>query len=171
MYALIRPFIRLSLLDAGPQDLPASRILLGLCLAGYIGISLLVAVPGYGVGSALLQTGLDAALLAAYTRFILKARRHSERFLQTLIALLGTGILFSVLALPFAYSIAGQPPTSDLTVFAYLVVLGWIVVVYGHIFRHALTTTLFVGIAIALGYVLLTAMIMQALFAPPVAVP
>ena len=51
MMHLARLFAAICLLRAAPQDLPASRILLGLTLGLYLLLAWLLAIPAYG-GSA-----------------------------------------------------------------------------------------------------------------------
>ncbi|MGH8502192.1 MAG: hypothetical protein ACREVE_06910 [Gammaproteobacteria bacterium] len=167
MYALIKPFVRLCLLDANPQDLPASMLLLALCLAGYLAITTLIAVPVYGFGISLLQGFIEILLLLAYTQIALQIRARPERYVQTVIALAGAGVIIGAVGLPLIYSLyrsVQMGGVNSLTLLSYLLVLGWLLVVYGHIFRHALSTGRPFGVLVGFGYIVLTSVVIESLF-------
>jgi hypothetical protein len=171
VYALIKPFVSLCFFHSSPQDLPASEMLLGLTLFGYLIISALLALPVYGVAASLLQAIIEVTILVAYTRAVLQIAAHRQRYMQTLTALAGTGILFGLVAMPLVYSIydsvspeGGTPDAITLRI--YMLVLAWLVVVYGHVFRHALSSGIFVGILVGMGYVMLTSMVINTVLPP-----
>ncbi|MBA2491442.1 MAG: hypothetical protein ACR2KU_01185 [Gammaproteobacteria bacterium] len=167
MYALIKPFVRLCLLNANPQDLPASTLLLALCLAGYLTITTLIALPVYGFGVSLVQGFIEILLLLAYTQLVLQVRARPERYLQTVTSLAGTGVIIGVLGMPLIYSLyrsAQAGSVSSLTLLSYLLVLGWLLVVYGHIFRQALSIGRPFGVLIGFGYIVLTSIVIESLF-------
>jgi hypothetical protein len=167
---LIQPFFRLCLLNANPQDLPASTVLLGISLSAYLLVTTLVAVPVYGWGSSVLQAILEIALLLGYTRLALQTISHPERYTQTVSALAGAGVIIGVLALPLAYSLysSASPGNVDsLTLFAYLLVFAWLLVVYGHIYRHALSSGMLIGVLVGFGYVVLTSIVIESVFSLP----
>ncbi len=171
MYALIKPFVDLCLLNAGPQDLPASELLVAFTLILYFLVSTILALPIYGLSGSLFQAVLDVGFLTAYTRVVLQLTMHLERYAQTLSALAGGGVVFGVLSLPLVYSIykssLGAANADALTLLAYLLVLAWLLVVYGHIFRHALSSGLFIGMLVGLGYILLTSVIIDIIVPAP----
>ena len=92
MKAFVELFRDIVLWRKGPQDLPASVLLLWLAAAAYVGVS---AVQLGVLG----ETGLawvfflvfDPLLLALCVWLILRLFSHPERFLQTATAVLGTG--------------------------------------------------------------------------------
>ncbi len=173
IYSILKPFLQLCLLNRGPQDLPASTLLMAFALTAYAAISALIAWPFYGGQVSLLQTGLELLLLTAYTRLAVQLARHPGRFTQTLTALAGTGFLLGILLLPLVYGMyraragAGDP---GLAALGYLMVLVWLLVVFGHIFRQALSLKhIGLGILVALGFILLSSLVSEALF--PVETP
>jgi hypothetical protein len=167
MMQLVRLFAAICLLRAAPQDLPASRVLLGSVLGFYLLFAWLLAIPAYGQARALLVALLDTAVLMAFIQALLYLLGRSARILQTLTAMAGAGSLLGLLALPLV--LWGQPSQageqlSGLLLYAWLLLLVWNLVVAGHILRHALSTSLGIGIGVALLYALFSMQIVAALF-------
>lgn len=159
MMLLLRIFADICLLRAAPQDLPASRVLLGLSLGAYLLLAWLLAVPVYGTGRAVWLAVLDTTLLVAFVMLLLNLLRHPARVLQTLTALAGSGCLLGLIALPLVYG--GQPEQAGeqvggLLLYAWMILLIWNLLVAGHILRHALSTSLGVGIGLSLLYAMLS---------------
>jgi hypothetical protein len=171
VYTLIKPFLSLCLLNSTPQDLPSSEMLLGLTLFFYLLVSVILALPFYGVSLSLMQAVLEVGILIIYTRIVLQLSAHLERYMQTLSALAGTGVIVGVMATPLAYSsqqsTGGAMSNSDMTLLAYLLITVWLLVVYGHVFRHALSSGMFVGIIVSLGYILVSSIIIDMVLPPP----
>jgi hypothetical protein len=171
VYTLIKPFLSLCLLNSAPQDLPPSEMLLGLTLFFYLLVSVILALPFYGVSLSLMQAVLEVGILITYTRIVLLLSAHIERYIQTLSALAGTGVIVGVMATPLAYSsqqsTGGDMSNSEMTLVAYLLITGWLLVVYGHVFRHALSSGMFVGIMVGLGYILVSSIIIDIVLPPP----
>ncbi len=166
MYVFVEPFLQLCLFKRGPQDLPPSTLLLTLVSLVYVIVTGLMVLPYFPVAVSLLQGLLDFAILAGYTWLILLLSGYPRRWLQTLIALLGAGTILTTLMLPLLYN-AGQDPSAWVAL-TYLFAAGWLLVLYAHIFRLALSArSLGYGMIFALGYVLLSAALMQRLFPAP----
>ncbi|MBK1690932.1 hypothetical protein [Ectothiorhodospira mobilis] len=168
MYALIRPFVQLILMRQGPEDLPASALLMWLCVLAYLVLGLVVTVPFFSFQVAVLQSGMELGLLALFSASLLNSRGLRPRFVQTFTALLGVGVLMGLLMLPLVYSLRGAENPQEipaLATIAYLILLGWLLTVYGHILRSALDLrSLSGGIALAVFYLILTAVAGEALF-------
>ncbi len=163
MYSLILPFVRLSFFAINPQDLPASRGLLVFTLVSYGLVSVLIATPLSDFGTGIVQSMIELLLLTGFTLAALRLRNHPDRSAQTLTALAGTGALLSVILLPFLYLFApaGDAAVSqELLVINFLVII-WLIAVYGHIFRHALSVNLMLGIMTALAYLVITTTIIN----------
>ncbi|HYQ71445.1 MAG TPA: hypothetical protein VET88_05890, partial [Gammaproteobacteria bacterium] len=168
---LLRLFAAICLLRAGPQDLPASRLLLRLALGCYLLFAWLLAIPAYGQGRAVLVALFDVLLLVVFVQVLLYLLARSARIPQTLIAMAGSGSLLGLLALPLV--LWGQPSqageqVSGLLLYAWLLLLCWNLLVAGHILRHALSTSLGIGTGVALLYALFSMQLMAALFPYPV---
>ena len=161
---LLRITLDILLLRRGPQDLPTSQSLtLGIMLA-YFGLNFFLLRTGLPAGVAMLHAFLACAVLALYTHALLRWRQMSARYIQTLLALLATGLLLGLLTIgpmqalqPFLEAIATAENESEIlvqppawAVLMYAIAGIWHLVVMGHIFRHALDTTMGRGILFTL---------------------
>ena len=158
MRALFELFLDICLLRKGPQDVPASPVLLRLTLLSY-GISdVLIPLLDVALPTALALTVLDISLLTGLTYGLLALRDSRPRFRQTLTALLGTGTLLQLLALPLLFLLQQEAVDASAPAWLVLLWLGlfiWSVVIMAHILRQALSTPLGVGVLYSLAYVFL----------------
>ncbi|HDP90079.1 MAG TPA: hypothetical protein ENN42_09015 [Thioalkalivibrio sp.] len=168
MYANIRPFLELCVMARGPQDLPASPSWLVIAAAGYFAVGAAIAWPLYPPGLALLSAGVDVALLFGIAAGLLAWRGYTVRWLQTALALAGSGFLMGVVALPIVFSLYRAILTGSEATFsalAYWVLVGWIIAIYGYIFTQALSLkSRWSGLGVALGYFVVSWIVMQLLF-------
>ena len=167
MQALLNLYLDICLLRKGPQDLPMSQVLLKLSLTIYALSSWLILLVVTGPFDALLQALVDSALLAAMTYGVLISARYSARFVQTLSALAGTGALLGVVALPIFIWIDQEMARNGNPGLPRLFFLGlvvWNIAVIAHVLHHALSVNRWVGLIYALGYFLVSMLIMQLLF-------
>jgi hypothetical protein len=166
--ALITFFFELCLLRRAPQDLPASETLFRLVLIADIVAGVLVGVtsgvhPLIGLAQSMLEISLMLALLFGGLRLA----GHPGRFNQSATALLGTGTLIGILALPVvALSSVGGGESDAATLGSLLLVglLCWSILVTAHIVRHAFALSLGQGIGIAVAYQFLAIVILNLLF-------
>ena len=158
MRALLDLFLDICLFRKAPQDVPSSRALLRLCLLAYAGSGLLVLLIGAPAQVALLQMLLDLALLSGLLYLGLSARRHANRFEQTLSALTGSGSLLGLLALPLLFWLSGQPrgDAAALPSMLLLLLMVWSIAVMAHILRHAFEIPIWLGAVLALAYTYLS---------------
>lgn len=162
--------MRMCLLEAGPQDLPTSSTLTVLAVMSYAVISVLVAIPAYGFGISMLTGLLDAGMLFAFTWMMLVVCAHRERLNQTVCALAGCGALLGLLWLPLIYSIyeAGDRlPVNPVVRFASIVMMLWMITVFGHIYRQAMSTRLLMGLITGFGFLVLSGVAIEKLFPLP----
>lgn len=147
---------------AGPQDLPAVwsvAILFGLAyfFQGYVADHLLEE-----------SSGAPRSMVAVVIQFLaiallLQARRQGPRFPQTLTALAGTGLVFgaiSILILMNAQPGGSNPGLALLWFGAFL----WSLAVDAHIYRHALSITMSLGVLVAVLVFALNFIIIEKLF-------
>jgi len=166
MYAIIRPFLQLTLLQGGPQDLPASSTLAALVGLSYLVVGSLVGMPFYGFQNAMIQSFAELCLMALVVSLALNMAGHPGRFLQTYSGLLGVGVVLGIVILPLAHAIAGgvreAGNTPPLVSLAYLLMLGWMLAAYGNIIRHALSLRrLSFGVALAIIYLFVSAALIE----------
>ena len=159
MKELIRAFLDIARWRKGPEDLPASGFLLTVTLGGYI-LASIVTVLFYarGVADLLAQVTLDIALMFGFFGLLLVFYKKTQRFEQTMTALLGTGIVLTVIALPLIAWLrveSAETTTSIPALLMFLVVL-WSISITGHIMRRALEIPFAGGVLMAVGYFLLS---------------
>jgi len=165
---LIRLFLDICLFRKGPQDVPASMMLLRFALAAYflVGVALTVLEAPWLEGIA--QVLLEAAMLLAFVWVSLLAAGKTSRWLQTLISMLGTDALISGVAIPLEALLLVNPQASVVHLILLLLML-WHLGVVAHILRHALSQTLAVGLGLAIVYVAFSVQVLVMLFGAPTA--
>ena len=87
------------LLKRGPQDLPVSQTLTMGAILAYFGLNFFLLNSGLPAGLAMLHAFLACGVLALYTHAILRWRQMSVRYMQTLAALLLTGLVLGILTI------------------------------------------------------------------------
>jgi hypothetical protein len=161
----LKVFLDIVLWRRGPQDLPASSLLLVLAAAAYVVVSIVqLAMLGEPSAAWLVFVVLDPVLLVAGTWLLLRLFNRRERFLQTATAVLGTGALLGVaLFLPTQWLLAALGVEAESTG-AGLAALSLVVVfalVTGRILKLATDSNLFTGIALSLTYFLLINLLLE----------
>jgi hypothetical protein len=152
----LRIFLDIVLWRRGPEDLPVSPLLMWLTLAAYVAVSavqLLFFHEGGVVWFFFLV--VDPLLLSAWVWLVLKVFNHTERFPQTVSAVLGTGALLGlVVYLPLQLIVTGlgYAPASGVAQAIGLALVMVFALVTGRIIKLATDSSLFTGIAVALTY-------------------
>ena len=167
MKALINYFFNLCLLRAKPQDLPASQALLVVISIFNILVGLLLIGdmrPRFTL--ALFESLFDTMLMLGVLWLMLTLRNLQARFLQTATALVGSGLLLGLIALPlFVLSGSGQtesdPSLVSLLLFALVM---WSMVVLGHILRHTFNLPMPLAIGFGLLYTFFSYAVMANIF-------
>lgn len=156
MKAFVERFRDIVLWRKGPQDLPASTLLLWLAGLAYVAVSALqLGVMGETGFAWLFFLVVDPLALTACVWLMLKLYSHPERFVQTAAAVLGTGAYLSaVLYLPLqlVMTLLHLGPESGLSRFLALLMLATFALVTGRILQQGAGATLFTGVAFALSY-------------------
>lgn len=141
MTELIRLFAQIALLRRGPQDLPASGLLLALAVAAYFAVNCLVAnlVPPASGWPA--HLAVDIAFTLAWYYGLLRVAGRPERTLQTSSAVFGYQAVLTPLLLVsewlmrrFAQDTTWQLPVALL----WLILVVWVVAANSHIVKAAL---------------------------------
>jgi len=167
MLQLISAWFDLCLFRKGPQDMPASGILLGLSLAAYFLVSFLVALSSSGIAAAVQLAVLDVLLLLVFVASLLYLQTKTERVVQTLAAMAGSGTLMGLFAMPLVLLVDPELPAGQLSPLltgSWLSLLIWNLFVMAHIMRHALSTSFAVGLGAAVLYALVSMQIVATLF-------
>lgn len=163
---MIETFWNICRFRLGPQELPASNSLFVATLLLYVLISTIISGFELAPEWALLSAVVEVALLLGMLRMMLWVRDLWPRFQQTAMAMLGTGVLFGLIAVPLMwwqlqYEEPVQAFAPSLLIFGLFI---WNVAVIGHILRHALNTPVYVGVALSLLYSYVTITILRAIF-------
>jgi hypothetical protein len=112
----LRIFVDIVLWRRGPQDLPASSLLLALTVAAYIGVSAVqLALQGESAATWFFFVVIDPLLLAAWVWLVLRIFGRLERFVQTAAAVFGTGAvlgLFMYVPLQLLVDVLSLEPSS-----------------------------------------------------------
>ncbi len=148
----LKIFIDICLLRAAPQDLPVSRRAMLMALVAYAAAGVLGVLDVFAFESAVLAAVVDTLLLAAVTHLVLQWRRLENRLTQTLTALAGCGALLSLLA----WGAAGLVREVFQPEWVWAGLLVWYTLVFGHIWRHALSIPFAAGVAASLLYLMLS---------------
>lgn len=159
---MIRILFDILRLRSGPQDLPAGPGLAIILVAAWLAQGLLTDQVLNEAESAprslfavLVQVGAVIALL--------KLSNRATRVPQTISALAGTGFIFGLLAMFLVLQLDPQQPKPGLA-FAYLGLFVWSLMVDGHIYRHALSIKMSLGVLVAVLIFAANYTLMRAIF-------
>jgi hypothetical protein len=166
MLAVLQAFLNITFRRQGPEDLPASRFLLLLAVGCYLVLQFAVGMPYYdGLTAGLLRSVLlDLGLLCGVLWLLLGLAGRQARYLQTLTAMVGAGAVLNVVLLPFNwwYERGVDSGTTELIPTAGIIaIVLWSVTVNGHIFSRALSLPFITGLAISMGYFLMSVLIIS----------
>ena len=158
--SVAQKIINMLLLRTAPQDLPYSIALLGRVMFLYFVTGIIVAgrdEPSLAFGQIL----LNISIILSFVYVILTPLNLIPRFVQTTTALIGTGIVFNLLAWPIlTYDEMEQASEFSVQVLSLfvLMLISWEILVSAHIFRNALNikTVQAVILSMALFFVTLT---------------
>jgi hypothetical protein len=171
MKELIRLFMQIALLRRGPQDVPASPLLLALTVAGYFAINFAVsAVLPPVPGSWLAQLVLDVVFMFVWYVLLMKLAHKPERFLQTTTAVYGYQAVLSPLLVSigwlmrrFAQDSVWQFPITLIS----LALLIWVIAANSHIVKAALEWSMPPSVALVILQTLAGNLLVLALFQSP----
>ena len=167
MYAFILPFVEIALFRKAPQDLPESRLLLGLALGAHAALGMALYAMRKDPLTALIAGATGTLLLVALTLSLLFAIGLAPRTVRTLTALSGIDVVIGVVGLPvtaWLNAATGASPIDGVASLAFVVLLIWNLAVAGHVLRHALSVPLPMGVVLALIIFVVSVIVMMRLF-------
>jgi len=163
--ALINYFFDLCLLRVKPQDLPASQALLSITfICNVLAGLLLIGDVRPDPAIALLESFLGALLLLGTLWVMLTLRNMGARFTQSATALMGSGLLLSLIALPLLVLADSSQNEPNLAGVLLLLLVMWSIVILGHIVRHTFTLSLSIAIGFSLLYTFFSYAVMANFF-------
>jgi len=173
--ALARELIEVCLLRRGPQDLPFSPPAVMAITAGLLGLQLAFAA-WHDAGPQVLVARALVTLLMLFgaTRALLRFRALENRAMQTLLALAGASLLFSLVMMPLALLLrpwlgSEEPPASTaMFALAAVFVFFWKLRVEAAIWRQSLEIPVSAAYLLTLALLLGEALLLFVLVPAPV---
>ena len=163
----LQKLVAVLFLRAAPQDLPYS-------VQTLVSYAVIYVLSGLAVmQSTLKPEDLMAGLLLGFliqlgfTYFVLRALNHSARFVQTISAIIGVGILFNLLSWPVFAMLADETINDSLKAtlsLLFLLLISWEVLVKAHIFKHALEMKMFSALALSFSLFFISIALSQLIF-------
>ena len=157
-------YLKLLVVREKPDVLPASWFLLGLMLA----INLLLDIGSFLVKfdamGTLLRTAADLLISTLFIYLLLLSVNKTARFLQTASAMFGVSALLNLCALPILILLPPDQQAKGILGVILYALFFWHIAVIGHIFRHALSVTITLGLLVAFSYVVLVMTVFYSLF-------
>lgn len=172
MMDLLRLYGQIALLRRGPQDLPASPLLLAATVTGFFAVNCLVSVllPPFQ-GPWVLYLVVEVLFLLAWYAVLLRVMKRPERFLQTATALFGYQLVLAPLITVASWLVQRFQNDPNALLPVLILALGlavWVVAAGGHIVRAALEWTLPASIAMVIAQIVAGQIVLIILFSPPV---
>lgn len=164
MSKLLFQLAAIVLLRGGPQDLPAGRAWLAICVLLYLVVTTLSFSAREGPDNLPVILGLAVILPMILCWIVLKLGNKLPRWEQTLSALFGTSALMSLLTLPISLAGGSEPPPP--LALAMLAAFFWSFAVDAHIWRHALQVSFSTGLALAVVLFAATLFVINTLAGP-----
>jgi hypothetical protein len=160
MISLLRVFIDIALWRKGPQDLPASRVLLWLVAGIYALISVVeLLVLDKEFASALVLVVIDVAMTLLWLWGLLTLFSKSARLLQVATAVFGIETLLAIVVI--AARMVTMNTTSELPTPMDLLNLSLYLVLVGRMLAVAIDGSMFTGVPLALAIAVSTTVIAQ----------
>ena len=167
MLRLAKAFWDIAVWRQSPAQLPASLFLLGLVAAAVALLEVVGALLPPGPGDRLLlRVVLSVGLPLLFTWLVLSVTRHPHRFLQTGSALLGVAVLAELVLYPVGSLLnvvgADRPLSLPLGLLLFVGLI-WYLLACANIWRSALDSGIGLGLAVSVGYLLLSMAVEQQL--------
>ena len=158
------------LLKTAPEDLPYSLGLMNRIIILYLVSGLVVQSELIEPSLSISRMILNLAITLFFTFVVLSSLELKARFVQTMSALVGVGILFNLLAWPLLIQLsedASPEPVAGIISLFVLFLMGWELLVTAHIYRHALNVKMAQGIMLELGLFFISITLSQMIFPEP----
>ena len=175
MAALLRDLLELCLLRRGPQDLPWSPPAVAGFTAGLVGLQMAFAAYHGAAEIALFaRAAVTLLILFGATLALLRFRAMDNRAPQTLLALAGTSLLFSLVMMPLALALrpylGDKDPPASMMLFALAAIFTfvWKLRVEAAIWRQALEIPVSAAYLLTFVLLLTEALLLMVLVPTPV---
>jgi hypothetical protein len=177
MRELLALFLQISLLRRGPQDLPASTLLLVLTVLAYLAVNLLVSAalpaavpPPAGLRAGLVeQLAISTAFTLGWYFALLRVVRRPERTLQTTTAVFGLQTILTLPWLPCEWLVQhfGEDATWQVPITcAALMLAAWLIAANSNIVKAALEWSAMASVALVILQMVVNELLVLALLTP-----
>jgi hypothetical protein len=167
MLRLAKAFWDIALWKRSPAQLPASLFLLALVAAAAAALEVFGALlPPVSSERMITRIALSVGLPLGFAWAVLALASRRQRFLQTGIALLGVGVLAQLVMYPIGslMHVVGSDRLAAVPLgLLMLVAFIWYLLACANIWRAALDSGLGLGMAVSLGFLLLSIVLEQQL--------
>ena len=167
MLRVLQAFLDITLHRRGPDSLPASSFLLGLVIVIYALVMWFTQMIFVPVAHPVLYLVVDLSIDVAFIWSLLRAFSHERRFLQTAISFFGVQTLlnlFSVAPLLWYRALAPDQPEATFPTVLLVILIIWRLDVSGFVIARSLGKPYALGVAIMLGYALLSLSLQDTFF-------
>jgi len=162
MFAYISQFFEICQFRRNPQDLPSSQAVKFLVLGIYIVVGVFVSSLNVDFSTTLLTIAVDTILLLSLAHVSLWITGLSHRVNQTVIALAGTGSIFTLISVPILLLMRDIPEGQSSPINILLIpLLFWYIAVIGHIMKNALNMPPWAGLSIGIIYYIISYRILR----------
>jgi hypothetical protein len=160
----------------GPEDMPASNVLLLAAIGGGVLLRLLMLlIPSpEPTGNPVVLIALELGICLAGVKLALRSAGHPDRFTQTATAILGCQLVMGPALLAgrwFMLTYLDHPGMGSVARLVYVVVAVWLLAVTVRILRSATGWQMFACIMLALGIEVITLLAALTLYPPAPADP
>lgn len=160
---IILSYIDLCRLKAGPMDMPSSSNSLKLTLLVYFLIGIMISRIETGWDASVLTSLTDTLFMIIAIKLVLHFKGLQPRYLQTLTALAGSGIILNLMGYPLVIWLNQSDKLEQGTSIAMLFLVGlmfWSLMVIAHIFRQALDIKAVTAAIITVTYTALSLLVL-----------
>lgn len=162
MLRLLQTFVDIALWRKGPQDLPASTALALMVLFTYVILEFIgVQLFDLSLRAAAVFICVDVLMISGWLWLVLSFFGRRQRFVQTITATLGVGVMILMLDIAIRTLQIGLGLGNDLANNWLLLRFLIIALVMGRIFMHALDRGLATGMALTVAIVYSTEAVAQ----------
>jgi hypothetical protein len=153
----------------GPEDMPGDLRWTVATVAVYAAVGYPLSAISLTPFAAVAQVLVDLLLLVAFVQIVLRWRGLMNRLPQTLTALAGTGVLFTLFALPAMASldaIGKRGGDASIPALIVIVLLLWNLAGLVHVMRRTLEVTPGRAMWLSLAYFVASFVVMSVIFPP-----
>ena len=151
-------YFNITFFKGSPEQLPLSWSCAAKALLVYCAINLWLLDTHSSTFDVLFKIIIEIALLVVFLKLGLKATNKPERFAQTMSALMGIGMVISLISVPIYYLLIPQflqqQEVTQSVINITLLLLVWNLAVISHIFKRSLEISTLMSAVIAFNYLI-----------------